>query len=131
MRGERAPSSTPLGSSILQSQMASGFFDLKKEDLGMFIKSIIYDWIIPDFKKSKRGKHNIPMGEFNEGELMRIRNLTIINKTNEKIIDYILKNKKIPNSQEFEIIRSLVKEQVKSAKSIEFRKDFMTTLNTR
>ena len=128
MRGERAPSSTPLGSSILQSQMASGFFDLKKEDLGMFIKSIIYDWIIPDFKKSKRGKHNIPMGEFNEGELMRIRNLTIINKTNEKIIDYILKNKKIPNSQEFEIIRSLVKEQVKSAKSIEIPQGFYDNL---
>ena len=59
IRGDRPPSGTPLGTSQLQAMMASGFFDLKREDLGMFWKDVIEDWIIPDFKKKNRKAHQM------------------------------------------------------------------------
>jgi hypothetical protein len=59
MRGDRPPSGTPLGTSALQAQMAGGFFELKREDLGMFIKEIVTDWIIPTFIKENSAEHTI------------------------------------------------------------------------
>lgn len=59
--GERAPAGTPLGSSILQARMASGFYDQKKEDLAIFVKEILWDWVLPEFKKDKKGAHSLMM----------------------------------------------------------------------
>jgi len=59
--GGRAPAGTPLGSTILQTQMAIGFYKQKKEELGMFIKEILWDWILPQFKNQKRKEHKILM----------------------------------------------------------------------
>jgi len=59
--GGRAPSGTPLGSTMLQAQMTKGFYDQKKEELAMFIKEILWDWILPEFKKEKRSKHGVIM----------------------------------------------------------------------
>jgi len=59
--GGRAPAGTPLGSTILQTQMAIGFYKQKKEDLGNFIKEILWDWVLPLFKNQKREEHKILM----------------------------------------------------------------------
>lgn len=59
--GERAPAGTPLGSSILQARMASGFYDQKKEDLASFVKEILWDWVLPEFKKENRSEHSVMM----------------------------------------------------------------------
>lgn len=57
--GERPPSGTPLGSSVLQAQMTAGFYERKKEELAMFVKEVLWDWIIPEFKKEKRKEHKV------------------------------------------------------------------------
>ncbi len=59
--GGRAPAGTPLGSTILQTQMAMGFYKQKKEELASFIKEILWDWILPQFKNQKRKEHKILM----------------------------------------------------------------------
>src|SRR3990167_390153 len=59
--GDWSPSGTRVGVSTLQAKMTAGFYDQKKEDLGMFIKEIIWDWIIPQFKKEKKGQHEVMM----------------------------------------------------------------------
>lgn len=61
MSGGRSPAGTPLGSTIIQTQMASGFYKQKKEELGDFIKEILWDWILPSFKNQKRKEHSILM----------------------------------------------------------------------
>src|SRR3990167_5868234 len=61
LTGSRAPAGTPLGSTILQAKMAGGFYDQKKENLASFIKEVLWDWVIPEFKKAKKGKHEIFM----------------------------------------------------------------------
>lgn len=59
--GGRAPAGTPLGSTILQTRMAMSFFEQKKQELAMFIKEILWDWVLPEFKNQKRKEHKILM----------------------------------------------------------------------
>ena len=44
------------------------FFEQKKEDLGMFIKEILWDWILPEFKNQNRKEHKILMKNILEGD---------------------------------------------------------------
>ncbi len=119
VRGERAPAGTPLGSSMLQAQMAGGFFDLKREDFGMFIKDIIVDWILPSFKNKVKGKHNILLGEFDENELTQLHNALIIHYTNQNILKSIIKNGKIPDEKEYQILKGITINKIKSQKTLE------------
>jgi len=80
--GGRAPSGTPLGSSILQARMAAGFYEKKKENLGNFVKEILWDWILPEFKKQKRGEHRI-----------QIKNLLSDDNNSEKFFQMQLHDK--------------------------------------
>lgn len=59
--GERAPSGTTLGATVLQTQMTGQFYQQKKENLAEFIKEILWDWVLPEFKKEKRKEHKILM----------------------------------------------------------------------
>jgi len=59
MEGGRMPSGTPLGQTVLQTQLATGFYDQKKTELAMFTKEVLWDWIMPEFKKEKRKEHDV------------------------------------------------------------------------
>lgn len=128
IRGERAPSGTPLGSSVLQSQMASGFFDLKREDLALFIKEILEDWILPDFKKNRSIEHTLSLQEFEPKEVAKIRNLVSKNRLNSKIVEVIGKTKQIPNAKEIEILEGIVNEEIKKEKDITIPASFYDNL---
>jgi len=57
--GGETKSGITLGATVLQTKMAMSFFEQKKEELGMFIKEILWDWVIPDFKNQKRKEHKV------------------------------------------------------------------------
>jgi len=57
--GARAPAGTPLGSTVLQAKMASGFYEQKRQDLADFIKEVLFDWVLPVFKNQKRKEHKL------------------------------------------------------------------------
>lgn len=57
LSGERPPAGTPLGTTIANIQQASGFYDFKREDLGLFLKGLLFDWIILVLKKRKKAKN--------------------------------------------------------------------------
>lgn len=122
--GARAPSGTPLGSSVLQAQQAGGFFDLKREDFGMFIKDIIVDWIMPSFKKQIKGKHSILLGEFRENELAQLHHALTTHYTNKDIIQFIIKNHKIPDEKEYQILKGITIDKIKSQKSLEIPESY-------
>ena len=128
VQGERPPAGTPLGTSVLQTNLATQYYDLKREELGMFISVILYDWIIPGFKNTRNKSHEIMVGEFDEDELDKIRGLILTNKTNKAILKYIGKNLKIPSSQEAELIKALEKEKISKVKSIEIPKGYYDDL---
>ena len=57
-RGENLPSRTPLGVANLQASMIASYFDLKREDLGMFVADLIEDAIL-EFKKDQKAAHQV------------------------------------------------------------------------
>lgn len=66
MSGERPPSGTPLGTTVINTKMAGQYYELKQEEFGMFLREILLDWIIPDFKKDKKSAHALMMNELSE-----------------------------------------------------------------
>jgi hypothetical protein len=57
--GESSPAGVPFRALFMQQQQAGGFYKRKREDLGMFLKEVITDWVIPEFKKENRKEHKV------------------------------------------------------------------------
>jgi len=127
VRGEK-PRALTLGQSVLQTRMAGGFFDLKKEDLGMFLKEVLFDWVIPEFSKQKNKAHKLMLGEFNEGELDKLRGLLLTNRTNKSVLDWVRRNGRIPTSPEYNIQRMIVGERLKTQKDMEIPANYYKNL---
>ncbi len=128
MSGQRPAGGTPLGTTVLQTRMAGQYYDLKREDLGMFIKDILFDWVIPEFKKQKRSIHNLMLGEFDEDELSKLKDLVLVTKNNDALINSVKKNGKVPNMKEMEILKAITKEKMKSQKDIKIPAKFYDNL---
>lgn len=126
--GQPSKSGTTLGATVLQTNMMRQYYDLKREELGMFIKDILFDWIIPEFKKQKNGKHNLMMSEFDESELTKIKELVLTNKTNRAVIGQVEKTGAIPTMQEMELLKSITSEKMKSQKDIKIPDNFYNNL---
>lgn len=56
-RGEELPSRTPLGVAQLSAGMVASYFDLKRENFGLFLKELLIKDVIPEFKDKSRGEH--------------------------------------------------------------------------
>ena len=128
IRGQRPPAGTPLGTAQIQTVMASGFFDLKQEDVGLFLRDLILDWLIPMFEKDKRGKHQVMISNFSEEELTHLKELIIEEKTNKAILEYITKSKRIPTQGEVDAIKVVISEKLKKEKAIEIPEGFYSNL---
>jgi len=118
LSGERPPSGTPLGTSILQTKLSGQYYDLKREELGMFIKSILFEWILPGFAQQKKGVHGIMLGEFDEEELEKLNALISKNRVNKEIWKFIVRNERIPTMEDVDVITAVTREQLKTAKEI-------------
>jgi hypothetical protein len=129
--GGAVQASMPATSAAIQAQMASGFFELKQEDIGIFLQGIIYDWILPSFKKEKRGEHKLTIEAFDTDELEKVRQMSLNWDVNKAIGDYIKKAKRIPEPVEIEAIRAVVKEKKKTKKEIIIPDGFYEEIKSR
>ena len=127
-RGQRPPAGLTLGQSVIQSQTAGSFYKRKQEELGLFLKDVLYDWIIPQFSNNKSIAHRISLDNFDEDELDRLRNLVITTRTNKDIVSYVARNGKIPDQQEYNVLRDIVAQEVKNGKDISIPKGFFKNL---
>lgn len=66
-KGENLPADTPLGVANIQVSMIMSYFDRKREDLGLFIKSLLLEDIIPSFKTGAKARHNLTLLSTAEG----------------------------------------------------------------
>lgn len=124
LSGETPKSGVTLGQTVLQTRMAGQYYDLKREDLGMFIKDILMEWIMPEFKKQKRDIHNLMLGEFDEDELTKLKDMVATSENNSSLLAQIKKTGRIPTSQEMEILKSINKEKLNRKKEIKIPKGF-------
>lgn len=57
--GASLPSRTPLGVANLQANFASSYFEIKRENYGMFLKEIVIEKTIPQFEKDTKKQHDM------------------------------------------------------------------------
>lgn len=57
--GASLPSRTPLGVANLQASFASSYFEIKRENYGMFLKEITLNKTIPQFEKDTKKEHDM------------------------------------------------------------------------
>jgi len=88
MGGDDLPSQTPLGLGRLQTALTISFFRKKKQNFALFIKEIMYDDILPEFKKANRKAHEVVVGRTAE----EFESLLVAER--EEFIDRYLINQK-------------------------------------
>lgn len=111
VRGERPPAGTPLGSSQMAAQMIMSYFEGVKENVAMVIKDIIYEDVVPMFKK--QGEHYLKLtGE----DLEKWNRLLTVSKTNEEIFKFLKKKKTLPTKDQYDIMKKTIAEKTKQKK---------------
>ena len=113
--GGRAPAGTPLGSTILQTRMAMSYFEQKKQDLAMFIKEILWDWVLPEFKNQKRKEHKMLIKNLIEGEDDEDSNKFFKLKLNERMNQLKARSRKYLSPDQWRIRRGIQAEILKDS----------------
>jgi len=115
VRGERLPAGTPLGSALLQSQMAGSFFELKQEELGLFLKDLILNDIIPEFKKQKKAEHFVNLLNLGQDDVLLdgIQRNRLNHRMNRRIIQHVARKGKWPVQGELDLFKLVEGEKLK------------------
>ena len=66
-RGAELPSRTPLGVANLSAQQVESHYDLKREEFGFFVKDLLLEEIMPEFKSKTKKAHQIVLRSGAEG----------------------------------------------------------------
>jgi hypothetical protein len=74
--GESLPSGTPFRLGALLAAKSGGFFDLMREDIGLFLSDIFYEVMIPLFKADRKKKHSLVLPVDEKGMMDRIKEFT-------------------------------------------------------
>ena len=92
VRGETPPSGQPYRLQALVSQTGSSHFDYRREEEGIFLKELFYDWVFLEIKKKLTKKH-ILASDFTPEELMKIDESFATHEANRFILDSFLSGK--------------------------------------
>lgn len=114
--GASLPSRTPLGVANLQASLASSYFERKREELGLFIKQLLIDDIIPDFAKDTVKEHTMVFNS-NDEEVTWLDDAITEAMIGEKVIDYATSTGWFPSLEQKQLIREQVKNKLKGQKN--------------
>jgi len=109
MTGEGTKQNVPFRSSYLSSQQAGSFYKRKREELGLFIKEVLVDWVIPEFKNQKRKEHKV-----------LIENLMADQDKAEKLVEALVdvkyaervKKGGIKTPQQAEVMKAIIRDKL-------------------
>jgi len=127
MKGERGASSATLGATQIATAQSGAYFEQIQENVAMDIKEMLYEVIIPNFKKQNNAEHILRIaGE----DLDELNKLIIEVKNRNTFIDYVARTGRIPSNEEYEILKTVTAENVKKGKeqSITIPKGFYENL---
>lgn len=114
--GASLPSRTPLGVANQQAAMASSFFERKREELGIFLKKLLLEDIIPDFKHDTRKEHTMVFSCADE-ENNYLDDAITEALIGEEIIKYTEKTGWHPSKEQKELLRLQVQDKLKGKKN--------------
>jgi hypothetical protein len=102
---------------MVNYQIQSGYYKTKREQMNNFIKEIIVDWILPDFKDSKRKEHDIVIRNILSGDMGsdKLFQMIVSQRLEEKKFNSLIKGKLIMPDEE-QVLKSVIAETVKDEK---------------
>lgn len=115
--GANLPSRTPLGVANLQASLATSFFEFKQENFGLFLKDLVWDDVIPDFKK-KTDKQRAQDFLRTDEDRKKMEDYLIELKKWEYRSNYIDKTGFTPTLEEIDRIASKVKEDISGKENL-------------
>ncbi len=118
MKGERPAAGTPLGTSVLQSQMASGYFGFMKENLASYLGEMIKDWVIPKFHKQVDEKTDLIFEELSPDEHQTMRRLMENERTRSIETRMIARKGRLPSPEEARVIREISKTYIERKRGV-------------
>ena len=118
--GANLPSRTPLGVANLQASLATSYFELKRENMGLFIKDLLWDDIIPDFKKKTAKEHALDFIR-NDEDRKKAEELVIELKKWEYRYNYINKTGFVPTLEELDDVYTKAQDQLKAKESLSIK----------
>ena len=114
--GASLPSRTPLGVANLQASFATSFFERKREEFGLFIKDLLLEDIIPDFKDDTMKEHVMVFACVDEESDYLDEAITAA-LVGEKIKDYVDRTGYFPSKEEIQWASTQVKDKLKGKKN--------------
>ena len=105
--GEALPSGTPFRLGVLLSGATKSHFDFKRQKLGLFLKRVITDFVLPEFAKDTNKEHVIALFDSEEG-IEILKSIKAEHESNEHIKNTLLEGK-VPD---VDAIKALVNQEV-------------------
>jgi hypothetical protein len=126
--GKLAPSGTTLGAARISAIQTSSFFDLIKEDTGIFLKDFIENLVIPRFKEQNNAEHIANITD--PDDLAKIDKLIFKQKHRDEVLDWVRKHKRIPSPDTVKLMSVALKKRIsdKKEKKINIPKSFYKDL---
>lgn len=115
--GGNLPSRTPLGVANLQASLATSYFELKRENMGLFIKDLLWDDVIPDFKKKTAKAHAMDFIRTEE-DRKKAEELVLELKKWEYRYNYIQKTSFKPTLEQLDKVYSDAMDELKGKESL-------------
>ncbi len=113
--GSNLPSRTPLGVANLQATLATSYFDLKRENFGLFLKDLILEDIIPSFKNESFKEHVLTFTS-SDDELDKLDATITDIQVNDAVVKYALKHGYYPSKIMRDDLASRLTSEIKKNK---------------
>lgn len=112
-RGENLPSGTPLGIAQIQAGMVESYFAKKKENFGLFVKTLLLDAILPEFEKYANKEHSVRMTR-GSNEVDKLHSMITEERVRSSMFDHMLSTGKMPSQEEMLLEKSKIDKKMKN-----------------
>lgn len=92
--GESMPSGTPFRLGVIMANSVNAYYSLKRENLGMLMEDIVYDLLLPLFKKQNKKEHLLSFTADAEGIERLKKDITRVH-VRDNVIENILNEKEV------------------------------------
>lgn len=121
VRGDTMPSGTPFRSVAVQNINAAKLFDFKRQNLGLFLKEVYREWIIPELLKKLNKEHILDMSD-NSDEYKQFEESIIKFRTWKVIQEMVRKGINFDWGQ-IDMVKSAIREKL-SKKQLKIPSDY-------
>lgn len=119
VRGETGPSGTTLGATQIATGMATSYFNLKRENFGLFLKELFLDDILPSFKDQNRKEHMVKfLGS--DPEIEKLYKAVAEATLRQKLFGYMRRTGLMPNLAIINVEKQKILNNIRKRKDIFF-----------